>query len=167
MTSKVRAAGLMALIAASFAPGCREGGPRSGGAPTKPPPQVAFVTADLSTGVRIASVQISDSGIDVSAELVNTIAAAVRVSTWPSDAEVATTKTITNIPGQLPGGAPRLAYAQIDWLLDAGLDGNAWYAISMPARPGTTPWATPSRSGSTAAHAAQGCRPPIRPSSAQ
>jgi len=83
MTSKVRAAGLMALIAASFAPGCGEGGPRSGGAPTKPPPQVAFVTADLSTGVRIASVQISDSGIDVSAEIVNTIAAAVRVSTWP------------------------------------------------------------------------------------
>jgi len=129
------AAGLLAVVAASFAVGCGEGGPRSGGAPTKPPPQVAFVTADLSTGVRVASVQISDSGIDVSPELVNTLAAAVRVSTWPGDVEVASTKTITNFPGQLPGGAQRLAYAQIDWQLDAGLDGNAWYAISLPARP--------------------------------
>jgi hypothetical protein len=130
------AVGLLAVVAASFAAGCFEDGPMSGPAPSIPPPLVNFMTSDLSTGVRVASVRISDGGRTVSAELMAKIAPAIRVSTWPGDVEVASSETVSTFPGgQDPSGAGRFGYAQIDRTLDAALDGNGWYAVSLPRRP--------------------------------
>ena len=58
------AAGLLVVVAGSFAAGCDEDGP-TGGPPRQPLPAVGFMTPDRSTGVRLASIWIGDSGHDV------------------------------------------------------------------------------------------------------
>jgi len=129
MTSNV-AAGLTGLVAVALAAGC---GGTGGEHLTKPPPRIDFLTADLSTGVGVASFQITDYGGDVPDSLLQRVAAGVRVASWPSDLEVASAQTITTVPGgQLANGAQVMAYAQIDETLDAGLDGSKWYAVSAP-----------------------------------
>jgi len=129
------AAGLL-VVASSFAAGCFQDGPMSGPVPSTPLPLVNFMTSDLSTGVRLVSVRITDGGDTVSAELIATIAPAVRVSTWPGDVEVASSEAVSSSPGgQDPSGAGRFGYAQIDRTLDAAVDGSVWYRVSLPRRP--------------------------------
>ena len=133
VTSRV-AAGWLAVVAASFTAGCEDDpGPR--GAPTPPRPSVGFATADLSTSVRVASIRISNNGSDVPIDIVNTVAAQVRVSTWPGDVEVAASQTVATYPAeQLPNGGVRAGYGKIDLTLDPTLDGNGWYRFSLPER---------------------------------
>lgn len=133
--SKV-AAGWLAVVATSFTAGC--GGPTSDemGTGSLGVPQIFFMTSDLSTGARIASIRIEHNGWDVPLDLVNAIAARVRVSTWPGDVQAPSSQTISTFPReQLSGGGERLGYGQIDRMLDATLDGNGWYGISLPQRP--------------------------------
>jgi len=130
-----RVLGIAGLLGALSA-GC--GGKQvepGGGSPTRPAPLVSFTTADLSTGARAATVRINDIG-PISDDLVNNVASRIRIATWPGDVEVSGIQVITNVMGgQLPNGAQQAAYAEIEETLDSALDGNAWYAISLPARP--------------------------------
>jgi len=128
MTSNV-AAGLMGLVAVALLAGCGPGGEHL----TRPPPQINFLTADLSTGGGVASFQITNGVDAVPDYLLQRVAAGTRVASWPSDLEVASAQTVTTVPGgQLPNGAQMLAHSQIDETLDAGLDGSQWYAVSVP-----------------------------------
>jgi hypothetical protein len=130
MARRLGTVGLLTTVVAS----CGNGTAAIG--PTKPAPLVVFVTEDLSTGARVASVQIYGGDEDVSAELTSTVASRVRVSTWPGDVEIATTESITNISrSQLPNGAIRAAYAQIDAHFDPPSNASTWYALSLPAAP--------------------------------
>jgi hypothetical protein len=137
MMATARALGIAGLLAALGA-GC--GGQRidpGGGSPTRPAPQISFVTADLSTGARVAMVRIYNGIDDVPTDVLNTVASGIKVATWPGNVDVSTIQVITNVSGgQLPNGAQRSAYAEIEETLDSALDGNAWYAVSLPARPG-------------------------------
>jgi hypothetical protein len=134
MTSRV-GAGLTGLVAASFAAGCSQGDSLI--APTKGPPTVSFMTADQSTGVGAVSIWITDGGYDVPLDLANSIARNVNVATWPGDVGVPSSQMVATFPRlQYPNGAERLAYAQIDIQLDATIAGNAWFAVSLPERPG-------------------------------
>jgi hypothetical protein len=54
----VRVVGIATLLLASFVAGCAGDKTDPGGGPTKPLPQVGFITIDLSTGARAATVQI-------------------------------------------------------------------------------------------------------------
>src|SRR6185436_17342650 len=134
MMAAARVVGIAGLLGALSA-GC--GGKQvepGGGSPTPVPPQISF-TADLSTGTRAATVRI-DNYRPVSDDLVNSVASRIRIATWPGDVEVSGIQVITNVMGgQLPNGAQQAAYAEIEETLDSALDGNAWYAISLPARP--------------------------------
>jgi len=134
MMATARVVGIAGLLGALSA-GC--GGKQiesGGGGPTPVPPQISF-TADLSTGARAETVRIDDYR-PVSDDLVNSVASRIRVATWPGDVEVSAIQVITNVMGgQLPNGAQQAAYAEIEATLDSVLDGNAWYAVSLPARP--------------------------------
>ena len=121
----LRIAGLLGALSA----GC--GGKQvepGGGSPTRLAPLISFVTADLSTGARAATVRIDDVG-PISDDLVNNVASRIKLATWPGNVEVSGIQVITNVIGG------QAAYAEIEETLDSALDGNAWYAISLPARP--------------------------------
>jgi hypothetical protein len=129
------AAGVLVVAAACFAAGCREDDPPGGSEPRLPLPFVGFVTSDLSTSVHLASLRISNNGRDVPLDLVNTVVAQLRVSTWPGDVPVAASATVATFPGeQLANGGLRAGYGQIDLTLDAALDGSGWYGVSLPER---------------------------------
>lgn len=129
--------GVIGLLATALAAGCFKDGPTSLPAPTPGPPTISFQTADQSTGVSAVSIWVSDSGSDVPLELLRGIAMRVRVSTWPGGADVPSTATITTTAGeQLPNGAERLAYGQIEQQVDGAVEGNGWYAVSLPERAG-------------------------------
>ena len=101
------------------------------------PPLMLFMTSDLSTGVRVATIRIGNYDSDVPLDLVNALAVPVRVSTWPGDVPVPATQTVSTFPEeQLPNGGRRAAYGQIDLTLVETLDGNGWYQVSLP-RQGT------------------------------
>ena len=126
------------LLAASVVAGCGNSTTDPGGGPTKPLPQIGFVTTDLSTGTRVATVQIYAGLDDVLADLVSAVASKIRVATWPDDVEVTTTEVITSVPHAiLPNGAIQAASAEIEKLLDPTLDTSAWYAISVAPQPAT------------------------------
>ena len=85
----VRALGIAGLLlAASVVAGCGNSGTDPGGGPTQPLPQIGFVTTDLSTGTRVATVQIYGGLDDVLADLLSAVASKIRVATWPDDVEV-------------------------------------------------------------------------------
>jgi hypothetical protein len=138
----VRTLGIIGLVFASLVAGCGNGSLTDpGGGPTKPLPQVSFITTDLSTGTRVATVQIYGGLDDVPADLVSAVASKVRVATWPGDGAVPTTEVITSVPyAILPNGAIQPASAEIEKQLDPALDASAWYAISLP--PGATEYGT-------------------------
>jgi hypothetical protein len=127
------------LLAVSIVAGCGNGelDPHGGG-PMEPLPQISFVTTDLSTGTRVATVQIY-AGVDgPSADLLTSVASTIRVATWPGGDEVITTQFITLVQrATLPNGAVRGAYGQIEKQLNAGVDANAWHSISLAPQPGT------------------------------
>jgi len=134
MMATARVVGIAGLLGALSA-GC--GGKQiesGGGGPTPVPPQISF-TADLSTGARAETVRIDDYR-PVSDDLVNSVSSRIRIATWPGDVAVSAIQVITNVMGgQLPNGAQQAAYAEIKATLDSALEGNAWYAVSLPARP--------------------------------
>ena len=135
----VRALGIVGFVlAAAAGAGCGNGGTDPGGGPTKPLPQVGFVTVDMSTGARAATVQIYGGLDDVPADLISAVTSKIRVATWLADGEVATTDVITIVPrAVLPDGVLRAAYAEIEKQLDANLDASVWYAISVAPQPAT------------------------------
>lgn len=126
------------LLTASVVTSCGNGVTDAGGGPTKPLPQISFVTTDLSTGARVGRVQIYGGLDDVSAGLLSAVALKIRVATWPDDGEVTTTEVITSVPyAMLPNGAIQPASAEIENELDPTLDASAWYAISVAPQPAT------------------------------
>lgn len=134
MTSRV-AAGMLAVVGAAFTAGCSEDWQTTGPPPTPPPPFVNFTTPDLSTGVRIVSIRIANHNSDVPLDLLNAVAAQIRVSTWPGDVQVDASQTVATFRAeQLANGAERAAYGQIDEMLDATVDGSGWYGVSLPQR---------------------------------
>ena len=128
MTSKV-AAGLTGLVAVGLAAGCDVTG---GEHLMRSPPRVDFLTADLSTGFGVASIQISNGVDDIPDLVLKSVASKVRVATWPGDLEVPSTQTVTTVPGgQLANGAQVMSRDQIDVQLDAALDGSGWYGVTV------------------------------------
>jgi|KBSMisStaDraftv2_1062788.scaffolds.fasta_scaffold465481_2 hypothetical protein len=127
-----RFAGLMVAVVCA---GC-DGGGGTPGEPIRPPPAISYATADLSTGVRAASIQVRDSLKDVSLDFLDAIVRGIRVATWPGDVAVpATFATSTVAGGQTTAGGIIDGHGQIDVRLDDALDGSAWYAISLPEQP--------------------------------
>lgn len=117
--------GLAGLVVASLVAGCGDGPP--------PTPQVVFFTSDRTTSAQVAAIRIISADGVVPTEVIDTVAANIRVATWPGDVEVPTIQTIlTGIAAApenmvVPGGI-----VMIDRQLDPSLDPSAWYAISLP-----------------------------------
>lgn len=125
------AAGLTGLLAATVAAGCGND-TLGGGAATKGPLQVAFVAMDLATGMRDQFVSIT-AEYDVTPEMVRSVVPYLRVASFPEDEVVPATQSINNVPSTVtPQMVQVPARAEVWEQLDAGLDGNGWYAISLP-----------------------------------
>jgi hypothetical protein len=126
------------LLAAPIVAGCGNGRLDPGGGPTEPLPSISFVTTDLSTGTRVATVQVY-AGLDgPSAHLVTLVASQLRVATWPDDSEVTTTQVINLVQRAiLPNGAESLAYGEIQKQLNASVDASAWHAIRLAPQAAT------------------------------
>jgi hypothetical protein len=116
--------------------GCGSVATDPGGGPTEPLPQISFVTTDLSTGTRVATVRIY-AGVDgPSAHLVTSVESQIRVATWPDGEEVTTTQLIELVqPAILPDGSMRGAYGEIQKQLNASADASAWHAIWLAPQP--------------------------------
>jgi hypothetical protein len=139
----VRTLGIEALLVASFVAGCGTDRTDPGGGPSQTlMPQVSVLTPDLATSAHVATVQIISAYGDVSPDLLEKVAARIRVATWPGDVEVATTEIRSStMSSVLPNGAQQIGSATIETQLDPALDASAWYAISLPA--GATEYGTP------------------------
>jgi hypothetical protein len=132
MTWKIAAG----LLGAAVAAGCGNE-PLGGGEPTKQPLQVAFVATDLATGMRDQFVSIT-AEYDVTPEMVSWVAPDVRVASFPGDELVPATQSINDVPSTVTPELVQVpARAEVWERLDTSVDGNGWYAITLP--PATTP----------------------------
>jgi hypothetical protein len=129
----------MALVVAILGAACGDqqaAGPLAGHS-------VYIVTADLSTGTRTATIIVSQDGSEIHPDVLAQFAPRIQVLTWPAGEPAAATErtSVVRGDGQLPNGAEQEpGYGQIDRELDGGLDGNAWYSVSIEALPWGYSW---------------------------